>query len=120
MHASAPACVLGSLHMQHHNSAALWPITDLVTLPKSVTLHPVAGSCSVAVKILRDATSKDLQTLVAAWVEAQRGSIQQVCSSPSRHAKQPLTLANYHSIESSRYIMHGKSDCYVALKLQVT
>ena len=72
LHATVPACVLASLQLQHHNSAAIWPISDLAPVPAKIILHIVEDSCQESLQALAvAANSRDLQALMAAWIDAQ-------------------------------------------------
>ena len=71
VHASAPACMLASIGLCHHNSAVLKPISKLCDPPSKLTLHPIQGSCQSTLETLRQGSIEDLQMLMAAWIDAQ-------------------------------------------------
>ena len=71
VHASTAACMLASIGLCHHNSAVLRPVSELCDPPAKLTLHPIQGSCQLTVETLRQGSTKDLQTLMAAWIDAQ-------------------------------------------------
>ena len=81
IHASVPPCVLASVGLSHHNSAILWPISELSDPPARLTLHPVTGSSNSTVQDLRQGSSTYLQTMLAAWLECQSAANSEVASS---------------------------------------
>ena len=81
IHASVPACMLASIGLQHHNSAVLWPVHELSDPPAKLTLHPISGSCVSTVQGLRQDSIKNIQALIAAWIDGQSEGYLKVTSS---------------------------------------